>query len=400
MRKRIVTIISVLMLLSLLLAGCGEKNSPVTETTAAPVQSASQTITDEMAAEIAVVETAIDNIGFVTPESEAKIELAEELYNKLSIEAKEQVGNAKTLTSARDAFDEMQKDINTVIDLIDAIGQVDISKGSIIEQAKSNYTKLSSFEQEYVDNYDVLVAAEEAYDALARQDAYDTFLAEFESEKATDALETAKEFLNSEYGPDFADQVNELCCGAYVKIAKYNYSNDYYQTALYYIDQCKELYAETETVSQIYAVEKSVWQTLADIEPENGEIVADTLGSGDHRFAIDDSNAETNTLVKVVSVSDESKYMTFYVRAGESAEVRIPAGEYIIKYADGETWYGKQSMFGQNMVCTMLKDPLVFEISYYDDGSVYYGGWGISHYAKKSDNGEGVQSIKIDPEDF
>lgn len=394
--KKVRTFLMMLLLLSLLLAGCGEKTSPVTETTAAPVQSASQTITDAMAAEITVVETAIDNIGFVTPESEAKIELAEELYNQLSIEAKEQVGNAKTLTSARDTFDEMHKDINTVIDLIDAIGEVDISKGSIIGQAKSNYIKLSSFEQEYVDNYDVLVAAEEAYDALARQDAYDTFLAEFESEKATDALETAKEFLNSEYGPDFADQVNELCCGAYVKIAKYNYSNGYYQTALYYIDQCKELYAETETVSQIYAVEKSVWQTLADIEPENGEIVADTLGSGEYPYELDNSNSEVNTLVKMVSVSDESKYMTFYVRAGESAEVYIPAGEYIIKYADGETWYGKQSMFGQSMECSKRPEPLVFEMGYESDGSSYYGGWTTTHNVE---NGNST-ATKIDPEDF
>lgn len=398
MRKRKLTIISMLLLLSLLLAGCGEKTSPVTETTAAPVQSASQTITDAMAAEIAVVETAIDNIGFVTPESEAKIELAEELYNQLSIEAKEQVGNAKTLTSARDTFDEMQKDINTVIDLIDAIGEVDISKGSIIGQAKSNYIKLSSFEQEYVDNYDVLVAAEEAYDALARQDAYDTFLAEFESEKATEALETAEEFLNSEYGPDFADQVNELCCGAYVKIAKYNYSNGYYQTALYYIDQCKELYAETETVSQIYAVEESVWQTLADIEPENGEIVADTLGSGYGEFILDNTKADYNSLVKLVSVSDENKYRCFYVRFGEKATINVPDGEYEVRFAEGNTWYGQKAMFGNDMVCSIIEETYTYKTSYRDDGTYTYQIKTIVSSATNPQNP--VETIDIDPEDF
>lgn len=395
MRKRKLTIISMLLLLSLLLAGCGEKTSPVTETTAAPVQSVSQTITDAMAAEITVVETAIDNIGFVTPESEAKIELAEELYNQLSIEAKEQVGNAKTLTSARDAFDEMQKDIDAVINLIGAIGDVELMKGSMIKLARSNYNKLSSFEQEYVDNYDALVAAEEAYDALARQDAYDTFLAEFESEKATDALETAKEFLNSEYGPDFADQVNELCCGAYVKIAKYNYSNGYYQTALYYIDQCKELYTETETVSQIYAVEESVWQTLADIEPENGEIVADTLGSGYHKFVLDNTKAKNNVLVKLVLASDESKYKCFYVRAGEEAETNIPDGDYTLRMLEGETWFGDNSMFGQKMWCTEYAQSRSFRATYSEE-SVGFKIWTVAT-AEESGN---MEMVEIDPEDF
>lgn len=394
MRKRTITIISALLLLSLLLAGCGEK----ADSSAGSASSVSQPKTDEMAAEIVVVETAIDNIGKITPESEAKIELAEELYSQLSVEAREQVGNAKTLTDARDEFEKMEKDINTVIDLIDAIGEVNLSKGSVIEQARKSYVALMYDEKEYVDNYDVLLAAEEAYDALARQDAYDTFLAEFEGEKATEALETAEEFLNSKYGPDFADQVNELCCGAYVKIAKYNYSNGYYQTALYYIDQCKELYAETETVSQIYDVEKSVWKTLADIEPENGEIVEDTLGSGYGEFALDNTEADYNSLVKLVSVSDENKYRCFYVRSGEKATINVPDGEYEVRFAEGKTWYGQKAMFGNDMLCSIIEKTYTYKTNYHDDGTCTYQINTI--FSDTTNQWDPIESVKIDPEDF
>ena len=56
-----------------------------------------------------------------------------------------------------------------VIDLIDAIGEVDLSKGTAISKARLAYNDLSGAEKDQVTNYDVLTAAEAAYAKLVAE---------------------------------------------------------------------------------------------------------------------------------------------------------------------------------------------------------------------------------------
>lgn len=119
---------------------------------------------------IAEVEAAIAAIGQpVSPEIAEEIRLAEELYYALSNEERAQVANADALESALVQLDEMEIDIDTVIDLIDAIGEVKLSKEPIIRQARINYTELDEGLRQYVTNYAKLTEAETAFEALTAQ---------------------------------------------------------------------------------------------------------------------------------------------------------------------------------------------------------------------------------------
>ncbi|MCD8330251.1 MAG: hypothetical protein LUC27_06150 [Lachnospiraceae bacterium] len=62
---------------------------------------------------------------------------------------------------------EAEEITQSCIDAINNIGTVTKKSKDLIERAREIYNDLSSAERAYVDNYDVLVAAESAYAALS-----------------------------------------------------------------------------------------------------------------------------------------------------------------------------------------------------------------------------------------
>lgn len=54
----------------------------------------------------------------------------------------------------------------------------------------------------------------------------------------------------------------------------------------------------------------------------------------------------SNYLVKLEDVSSEQNVIDVFVHGGNTIEIKVPLGSYLIKYASGETWYGYQYNFG------------------------------------------------------
>lgn len=133
----------------------------------------------ENAVKIASVEQTIDAIGEVTytTASKMKIDLARSAYNNLAAELQPQVSNYAVLEAAEARYAELQAEVeNTaaaapVINLINAIGEVTLESKAAIEAAEAAYAQLTEEQQAYVTNYNVLVLARQAYDALAQEDA-------------------------------------------------------------------------------------------------------------------------------------------------------------------------------------------------------------------------------------
>lgn len=50
--------------------------------------------------------------------------------------------------------------------------------------------------------------------------------------------------------------------------------------------------------------------------------------------------------VKLVDLSDVSRYLTIFVHGGQTLEVEVPLGTYEMRYASGETWRGLEHLFG------------------------------------------------------
>lgn len=52
--------------------------------------------------------------------------------------------------------------------------------------------------------------------------------------------------------------------------------------------------------------------------------------------------------VKIVDAYNKNEVASFFIRGGETLDVRLPTGSYYIKYAYGNIWYGEQDLFGKN----------------------------------------------------
>lgn len=132
----------------------------------------------ENAAKIQAVEEKIAAIGEVvlTADSKAKIDAARTAYDALDASLQASVSNYSVLTAAEARYAELQAAAGdaaaakVVKDLISAIGEVTLESKEAIEAAEAAYAGLTAAQQALVDNYSVLTAAREAYDALVKED--------------------------------------------------------------------------------------------------------------------------------------------------------------------------------------------------------------------------------------
>jgi len=67
-----------------------------------------------------------------------------------------------------------------------------------------------------------------------------------------------------------------------------------------------------------------------------------------------------NYYVKVVDLKTKNPRLVFFVRSGQTADVRIPTGVYELRYAAGENWYGEEWLFGPDTVYRRADEQLDF----------------------------------------
>ena len=122
-------------------------------------------------AKVDTVIEAISAIGTVSKDSGTAISNAENLYNALSDEEKAQVSNYNTLVEAKAALEailESEEKVTNVIEAINAIGTVNKDSGTAISNAENLYNALSDEEKALVTNHDVLVEARETWNELTK----------------------------------------------------------------------------------------------------------------------------------------------------------------------------------------------------------------------------------------
>ena len=114
-------------------------------------------------------------IGKVTLESEDVITAARAAYDALTNEQKLSVTNYNVLLTAEATLQTIKQDADPglrVVEKINQIGEVTPESGQLIQQARNAYDQLTTTQKSYVNNYDVLVAAETEFAQLmAYQDA-------------------------------------------------------------------------------------------------------------------------------------------------------------------------------------------------------------------------------------
>ena len=180
---------------------------------AVPAESKLPDLDAEAAAD---VEALIEAIGEVTLDSEEAITVAREAYEALNENAQHKVTNLAVLEAAEEKLAQLKKAKEdedaaaAVEEKIDAIGEVTLSSEAAISEAREAYDALTEDQQELVENYETLTAAEEKLEQL-KKEASDAELASaveeqiaaigevtLDSEKAIEAARKAYDALTDD----------------------------------------------------------------------------------------------------------------------------------------------------------------------------------------------------------
>ena len=130
---------------------------------------------------------ALPGVDEVTEEDRADIEVAREAYEALTDEQKEDMYINK-LNAVENQIDKNKA--AEVIDLIDAIGEVDDSDecGDRIQAARDAYNDLTDNQRRFVENFNDMTAAEEKYYGMVRAAAIENVLEKINALPTTDEL--------------------------------------------------------------------------------------------------------------------------------------------------------------------------------------------------------------------
>lgn len=72
------------------------------------------------------------------------------------------------------------------------------------------------------------------------------------------------------------------------------------------------------------------------------------------------------TYIKIYNKETDKICKTLFINSGETLTTRMPKGEFIVKYASGEKWYGQKEMFGE--AGSYNKCDTVFKFHTRDEG--------------------------------
>ena len=378
------------------------------------------------------VEEAIAAIGTVTLESEDVILVAEALVGELSERSREKLSNLEDLTDAREEYNRLTAAVEKANSAIMSIGVVSLSSENAIAQAREAYDALAADNlTDYAAGYyPILTAAENQYVYLLAQALYDEAFACYEAGKFSDAMGLLDALREQYPDSEFAASSGELDVKCLMGTAEDLFRRERYDEVLSLVDNILKNYPEEakqtsarKLGAQCYVAQATdlynrgnlqdaismlgdgeakfsmemdseggtelqarIDAELEAIRPANGEVLTNQgyVVGGYCRFTVD-ADSTHDALVKLERVDDPSKYVMFYVRAGESASVNIQPGTYYAKYCTGFRWYGEEIRFGDFSSYIQADDTMQFSVSY-DDDYVYYTTIRITLYSTAGGN--------------
>ncbi len=104
------------------------------------------------------------------------------------------------------------------------------------------------------------------------------------------------------------------------------------------------------------------------------------------------TNAGSNYFVKLENIATGQKILDVFIRGGSTANIKVPLGQYRLKYATGTTWYGYEHYFGPSTIYSRANTILHF----YRDG-YRVSGYTVTLYHVAGGN---LSTSRIAPEQF
>lgn len=98
-------------------------------------------------------------------------------------------------------------------------------------------------------------------------------------------------------------------------------------------------------------------------------------------FGIDTDQSTGNFYIKIVEPGMQEALLTAFVQAGDYVEFDVPLGDYELRYAVGQDWYGEEYLFGPNT--SFYRADEIFDFTEDSEG---YNGWTVELYEQIDGN--------------
>jgi hypothetical protein len=148
------------------------------------------------------------------------------------------------------------------------------------------------------------------------------------------------------------------------------------------------IFQPTATMAEKMAAEKMAAENIVPFS-----VVAPSGSPAEKTDSAISKALQRHYLVKLQDWESGKLLLTLFVRAGETAQTRVPLGKYRLKYASGRQWYGETILFGDETVVEQAIDPFIFVRS--EDDQII----GATILFEPSATGT-MRSKKLDPQDF
>ena len=331
------------------------------------------------------------------PDIGPELERIQTSYDALTEEGRRYVEDFDTLLELKDAYEQKMETVQEAMDAIDAIGEIDEGSMDAIEFAQACYDAVDPAFRSAVTNAAVLDGAEDA----CRQAIRDKGTAEtqtlIDAGQYQEAMDYAGQYIaDHQFEMGSQTELATLQQTAELYLAWQYYNANYLEDTQDLLDHLLGDAITDELYNGAWELQTRMDNYLVSSEPSNGKILSSTISGGYGELTI--NSGSNPMLIKVEKEYDASKYIYFYVRADSSAMINVPDGDYVVKYASGDVYYGSgaEQPFGRDTSYSQADDVLEFSTSY-SGNYVYYSTITLTLYAVAGGN---MSSYSIDPDSF
>lgn len=94
--------------------------------------------------------------------------------------------------------------------------------------------------------------------------------------------------------------------------------------------------------------------------PESGRVRRHSYGSGEAPLRIE-TRSGAHYILKMVDATTGQDVLDVFIQGGNSVDIDVPFGSYIVRYASGDVWYGYHDLFGPETSYSQADQRFVFE---------------------------------------
>ena len=172
-----------------------------------------------------------------------------------------------------------------------------------------------------------------------------------DAEEYDEAIDQAEAYMRSNQDSPVYDKVEKTCIQSYVRKARVLIEKKHREDAQDLLEECADRYADSEFLYIVEKDQEALKQLLKKEIPKSGQIFHknSTVFGGNSQLTIKNSGSKLLVKIELASGKNKGEYITMFVRPNASATVKLKAGNYILKFASGDTWYSSTEWFGSDM---------------------------------------------------